>query len=63
MTEEELSEVLNGEDVLRTIDVKTLVLDIMRNEPIENHLKIFNERLPNLDLDYVKRFIYMRRAM
>lgn len=62
MTEEELAKILDGEELLKKIDVKTLVIDLfMRHSTMDDLLAIFKERLPNLEDSYVKRFIYMKR--
>ena len=62
MTEQELSDVLEGNDLLTIIDIKTLVLDYyMRYADIDEIVSIFQTKLPDLDPSYVKRFIYMQR--
>lgn len=62
MTKEELETLLAGEDLIRTLDVKTLVLDIVRELPEEELLAIFWDKLPDLDRDYVRDYLYMKRS-
>lgn len=61
MNKEELEQLLGGEDLLRTLDVKTLVLDIVRDLPDQELLSIFWSKLPELSKDYVRDYLYMRR--
>lgn len=62
MTKEELDALLNGEDLLRTLDVKTLVLDIVRDLPEQELMSIFWAKLPELNRDYVRDYLYMKRS-
>lgn len=62
MTKEELETLLAGEDLIRTLDVKTLVLDIVRELPEEELLGIFWDKLPGLDKNYVRDYLYMKRS-
>ncbi len=62
MTKDELESLLAGEDLLRTLDVKTLVLDIVRDLPDEELLSIFWSKLPQLSKDYVRDYLYMKRS-
>jgi hypothetical protein len=62
MTKEELDVLLSGEELLRTLDVKTLVLDIVRELPDEELLSIFWTKLPDLSKDYVRDYLYMKRS-
>ncbi|HEY9688050.1 MAG TPA: hypothetical protein V6C52_13835 [Coleofasciculaceae cyanobacterium] len=62
MTKEELEALLAGEDLLRTLDVKTLVLDIVRDLPDQELLSIFWSKLPDLTKDYVRDYLYMKRS-
>lgn len=61
MTEEELNGLLNGEDLFQTLDVKTLVLDIVRDMPQDELMTIFRDKLPSLSPGYVKDYLYMKR--
>lgn len=62
MTKDELEQLLAGEDLLRTLDVKTLVLDIVKDLPDEELLSIFWSKLPDLPKDYVRDYLYMKRS-
>jgi hypothetical protein len=62
MTKEELESLLAGEDLIRTLDVKTLVLDIVRDLPDQELLTIFWSKLPQLSKEYVRDYLYMKRS-
>jgi hypothetical protein len=62
MTRDELNEILGGEELTGTLDVRTLVLDIFREMPESDLLAIFWEKLPSLSVDYVRDYLYMRRG-
>jgi hypothetical protein len=62
MTKDELQELLAGEELLRILDVKTLVLDIVKEMPEEELMSIFWNKLPGLQPEYVRDYLYMRRA-
>ncbi len=62
MTKEELDALLSGEDLLRTLDVKTLVLDIVRDLPEQELMSIFWAKLPELSKEYVRDYLYMKRS-
>lgn len=62
MTKEELESLLAGEDLIRTLDVKTLVLDIVRDLPDQELLAIFWSKLPQLSKEYVRDYLYMKRS-
>jgi hypothetical protein len=62
MTKEELEALLSGQELLRTLDVKTLVLDIVRELPEEQLLSIFWDKLPELSKEYVRDYLYMKRS-
>jgi hypothetical protein len=62
MTKEELEALLGGEELIRTLDVKTLVLDIVRELPDEELLTIFWSKLPDLSKEYVRDYLYMKRS-
>lgn len=62
MKEEDLQKLLNGEDLLYKLDVKTLILDLInKHTNDEDIIKMFMDKLPDLDEAYVKRFLYMIR--
>jgi hypothetical protein len=62
MTKDELDALLAGEELLRTLDVKTLVLDIVKELPEQELLSIFWTKLPELSKDYVRDYLYMKRS-
>lgn len=62
MTKEELDELLEGGEMLHTLDVKTLVLDIVREMKSEELLEIFWRKIPELEKEYVRGYLYMKRA-
>lgn len=62
MTKEELDTLLSGEELMRTLDVKTLVLDIVREMPEEELLTIFWTKLPHLSKEDVRDYLYMKRS-
>jgi hypothetical protein len=62
MNKDELASLLDGDELLRTLDVKTLVLDIVRELPDEELLTIFWAKLPNLSKEYVRDYLYMKRS-
>jgi len=62
MNKDELTSLLDGDDLLRTLDVKTLVLDIVRELPDEELLTIFWSKLPDLSKEYVRDYLYMKRS-
>lgn len=62
MNKDELESLLDGDELLRTLDVKTLVLDIVRELPDEELLTIFWSKLPALSKDYVRDYLYMKRS-
>lgn len=62
MNTEELEALLGGQELLRTLDVKTLVLDIVRDLPEQELLSIFWAKLPELSKEYVRDYLYMKRS-
>lgn len=62
MTEDELKKLLDGEELTRRLDIRSLVVDLISKQTsTEELLEIFKTRLPELDEAYVKRFTYMKR--
>lgn len=62
MKEEDLQKLLDGEDLLHRLDVKTLILDLInKHTSNEQIIQMFMDKLPELDEAYVKRFLYMIR--
>lgn len=61
MTQDELFELLGHQDILRDLDVKTLVLDLVRERLDQDELlQLFWSHLPELDEAYVKDYFYRR---
>jgi hypothetical protein len=61
MKREELEAMLNGEELVHTVDVKTLVLDLARQFSQEEILELFWRKLPDLEPDWVRGYFYMKR--
>ncbi|MFM7468683.1 MAG: hypothetical protein ACKO37_04200 [Vampirovibrionales bacterium] len=61
MKREELEALLEGEDLMQTVDVKTLVLDLVKQFKKEELLDIFWEKLPDLESDWLRGYFYMKR--
>lgn len=62
MTEDQLQQLLDGEELIRRLDVKSLVIDLISKQTsTEELINFFKSKLPELDEAYVKRFIYMKR--
>lgn len=62
MNQDELNSLLQGDELLKTLDVKTLVLDLVKEMPEEEILTIFWSKFDGLSVDYVKDYLYMRRS-
>jgi hypothetical protein len=62
MTKDELESLLAGEALNSKLDVKTLVLDIVRELPEEELLTIFWNKLPELKPETVREYLYMKRS-
>ncbi len=62
MTKDELEELLAGEELMKTLDVKTLVLDIVREMHQDELLTIFWSKFTDLEQDYVRGYLYMKRS-
>lgn len=61
MTEQELEALLGGEDLLKTLDVKTLVVDIVREMPDQELLDIFWRHLSEISVENLRDYLYMKR--
>jgi hypothetical protein len=61
MTDDQLTQLLNGQNLLQALDVKTLVLDLVRQMSQEELLHIFNTKLPQLDADTLRGYFFMQR--
>ena len=62
MTPEDLERILEADDLTKVIDVKTLVLDLVKDMSEEEILSIFWSKLDSLDPDFVRDYFYMRRS-
>ncbi len=62
MTKDELEKMLGDEDLFNTLDVKTLVLDKVREMEKDELMAIFWAKLPEITVDEIKDYFYMRRA-
>jgi hypothetical protein len=62
MTPEELESMLEGRNLMATLDIKTLVLDMVRHMSEEELLEIFWKKLDMLNTDEVRGYFYMRRS-
>jgi hypothetical protein len=62
MTENELNRILNGQELLQTIDVRTLVLDMVRNMNQEEWMALFWDKLDLVSEEQLKEYFYMRRG-
>lgn len=61
MTKEELYQMLGHQDIHKDLDVRTLVLDLIRAElSQEEILSLFWRHLENLDEDFVRGYLYRR---
>ncbi len=61
MKRETLEALLDGEDLMQTVDVKTLVLDLVKQFKKEEILEIFWAKLPELDEEWLRGYFYMKR--
>lgn len=62
MTKDELNTLLEGEDLLGKLDVKTLVLDIVQEMSEEEIMTIFWSKLPDVTESTIRDYFFMRRA-
>ncbi len=62
MTKDELDQLLAGEELMKTLDVKTLVLDIVRDMSEDELLTIFWNKISSLEQEYVRGYLYMKRG-
>jgi hypothetical protein len=61
MQKEDLQILLEGEELLKALDIKTLVLDLVKEMPDEQVMGIFWDKLPTLEIETVREYLYMRR--
>ncbi|MEM0950789.1 MAG: hypothetical protein AAGI66_01445 [Cyanobacteria bacterium P01_H01_bin.74] len=62
MTKDELNALLGDDDLMGKLDIKTLVLDLVKEMPEEEILAIFWNKLPLLNEKTVRDYFYMRRS-
>ena len=62
MNKKELEQLVGGSDLEGVLDVKTLVLDIVRDMKQEEIMKIFWDKLPSLSAEFVRDYFYMKRG-
>ncbi|MFN7311428.1 MAG: hypothetical protein ACK5T0_08700 [Vampirovibrionales bacterium] len=62
MTPEELETLLAGKDIHQVLDVKTLVLDILKKKSPEELEYKFWDSLPDLSEDCIKGYFFMSRG-
>jgi hypothetical protein len=59
---EELETLLNKEPLLDALDVKTLVLDRIKQMEPKELLPLFESFLPELEAEKVQGYLYIRRG-
>ncbi len=62
MTPEELETLLDGKNIHHVLDVKTLVLDLLKKQTPEELEQAFWQRLPELSEDCIKGYFFMTRG-
>ncbi|MCE2930234.1 MAG: hypothetical protein LW809_02450 [Vampirovibrionales bacterium] len=62
MTPEELAALLEGKNIHQVLDIKTVVLDILKKQSPEELEGKFNEVLPQLSHNDLKGYFYMNRG-
>ena len=62
MNKRELEQLVGGSDLDGVLDVKTLVLDLVRDMKQEEIMKIFWDKLPLLSAEFVRDYFYMKRG-
>ncbi len=61
MTKDELYAMLGHQDVMKDVDVKTLVLDLIRKKLTpEEIMALFWNHLDDLDSEFVRGYFYRR---
>ena len=57
-----MKEILETNDIESRLDIKSLVLDLVkRHFSHEQIMQMFYDHLPQLDEEYIRKFIFMRR--
>ncbi|MBX2860187.1 MAG: hypothetical protein KTR14_03065 [Vampirovibrio sp.] len=62
MDKKQLETLLDGQELMKTIDVKTLVLDSVREMNEQELMTIFWDKLPEYSEDYISGYFYMKRS-
>jgi hypothetical protein len=62
MTPEELQTLLNHKDLHNTLDVKTLVIDLVKKKELSELEEMFWDYLPLLSEEQVKGYLFMSRG-
>lgn len=62
MTEEELYALADAPNLFDVLDVKTMVLDLVRAMSPEEQLALLITKLPQMTPETVREYFYMRRS-
>jgi len=62
MNKKELEQLVGGSDLDGVLDVKTLVLDLVREMKQDEVMRIFWDKLPSLSAEFVRDYFYMKRG-
>jgi hypothetical protein len=62
MTPDELQILLQGRALRDHLDIKTLVIDLIRQQPPEQIEALFHQLLPTISLEKAKGYIFMQRS-
>jgi hypothetical protein len=62
MTRDELLLLLDGQELYQTVDVKTLVLDLVKRMPADDIQGLFWDKLPALTGEQLSHYFYMKRS-
>ena len=62
MTKDELNALLDGQELTQAVDVKTIVMDIVKDMDERELLEIFWEKLPEFSAEFVEDYLYMKRS-
>lgn len=61
MTPSELEDLLHGREITQVLDIKTLVVDTVRDMSVHELLEMFRQQLPKLPADKVREYLFMTR--
>ena len=62
MTQDDLNELLLGKNLIDALDVKTLVMDQVRQKNVDELLPLFRAMLPKLTKEQLSGYMYMTRS-